>query len=173
MFSSITSVTLKLIFLYNVKKYQHTDLVKHIIDNHRNTLYITRLFAKIKEGKYFVFDQEKKGNIILYGYITKFTKENTDPNVVKLEDPLVLSQSNVEIFKLLLPIIIPHYTTEQKFALIEDLICTKEPYGIVGLNELKNNNGYFEYDRTYFALSKRHSQSEELTKFFAECFQKK
>ena len=170
-------------------KYQHLMLVSHIIEKYSKTLNIPKLLSRLGIGKYFIFDQYKKTTTdTFFGFTTTFKRQThsytdcdgkkyvctlTDLNVIKMEDPLFMSRSNVEIFKLLLPVILPHYTLQQRLAFIVGLIDTTEAYGIIGLNELRNNGSYLKYDRKYFDMATKYSRSAEISQFLAECFQKK
>ena len=166
-------------------KYNQLKLVEHIIDAYTTKIQIEYLMKNLEDNKYVIigtfpkienkpwhifymtFDSDTTTDIDWTG--KKYVFNKTDPFTIKTADALRTNQSNIELFKLLLPVFFPHYTTEQKTNLINNLISTSN---IEGLTILKTEGYLTTFDKNYFILAKKNS-TVEVVKFLVSCFQKK
>lgn len=171
-------------------KYKQVDLVSHILKKYPSKINNTCLFKQIDSNKYGILALYHKAGEeqCWYTWYTSYLNADTntitfkdkngidcifnktDPFVIKMEDPLIISQTNIDMFNVLAPVFLPNYTEEQKTKFFEKLVATRH---VDILISLKKYGCVIKYDRKYFTIAKSNPHVKEVTRFLVEYFQQK
>lgn len=184
--SQVSFVHYNHVFYLSIK-YNHINLVNHIISTYRNKLDIKSLILRINEQKYCIYDafHPKSEDKIWNGFFTLFTDNiyttpdihnithtwsTTDPFVFKMEDILLTtSQNNFEMFQIIAPLFMTEYTAEKKDKFIGELLRTSSKEILV---EMKKYGFFSVYNKEYFEWAETNPHADEVMDFLVECFQK-